>query len=571
MATYSTNLALTLMATGEQSNTWGDTTNTNLGTLLEQAISGYVTQAITDGSSANTTITIPDGATGVARNMFIEMTGALTFSTTSLIVPANKKMYFVYNNTSGGFAVTVKVSGQTGILVPNGKKVILTCNGTDIVEAHTAIVGNATMGGTLGVTGATTLSSTLGVTGITTLGAALVGPASATVFNTVSTTVNAFGAATTLNIGNASGTTAIAGAATVGTTLGVTGNATIGGFAASAFSIGKSLEVYAVGNGLWNSGGPSNIRLITNLYYAAGDYKFAGTGYGATLVVNDGSLNFYVSSASGTAGNTPTMGSKFSITNAGAVTIPGTLGVTGNTTIGGFAASAWSLGKALEVGFVGSGVYGRALNDVYLTNNYYYNSGDKFAGTGYASVYEMGAGVHYWYTSSASGTAGNAATMERCAFLNRTGLTINCPSGSGAQNLSLYDSVDEADHYYLIARQANGTVIGSIRRNASTSAIVYNTTSDYRVKDIFGKYTGALDVIGTLTVHDGQYKGGEIRKPLILAHEGVAWATSGEKDGVDGEGNPDYQMIDYAAYVPLLIAGIQEIRADFQAYKQSHP
>jgi hypothetical protein len=148
-STYSTNLALELIGTGEQSGTWGTTTNTNLGTLLEQAISGYVTQAITDGSGANTTITIPNGTTGVARNMFIEMTGALTFATTSLIVPANKKMYFIFNNTSGGFAVTVKVSGQTGILVPNGKKVILTCNGTDIVEAHTAIVGNATMGGTL--------------------------------------------------------------------------------------------------------------------------------------------------------------------------------------------------------------------------------------------------------------------------------------------------------------------------------------------------------------------------------------------------------------------------------------
>jgi hypothetical protein len=157
-STYSTNLALELIGTGEQSGTWGTTTNTNLGTLLEQAISGYVTQAITDGSGANTTITIPNGTTGVARNMFIEMTGALTFATTSLIVPANKKMYFIFNNTSGGFAVTVKVSGQTGILVPNGKKVILTCNGTDIVEAHTAIVGNATMGGTL-ASGTITVSS----------------------------------------------------------------------------------------------------------------------------------------------------------------------------------------------------------------------------------------------------------------------------------------------------------------------------------------------------------------------------------------------------------------------------
>jgi len=178
-STYSTNLALELIGTGDQSGTWGTTTNTNLGTLLEQSISGYVTQAITDGSGANTTITIPNGTTGVARNMFIEMTGALTFSTTNLIVPANKKLYFIYNNTTGGFAVTVKVSGLTGVSVPNGRKVILVSNGTDTVEAHNAVSGNATVGGTLGVTGVTTLTGaatvggTLGVTGATTLSAAL--------------------------------------------------------------------------------------------------------------------------------------------------------------------------------------------------------------------------------------------------------------------------------------------------------------------------------------------------------------------------------------------------------------
>jgi hypothetical protein len=99
--------------------------------------------------------------------MFIEMTGALTFSTTSLIVPANKKLYFIYNNTTGGFPVTVKVTGLTGVSVPNGRKVILVSNGTDIVEAHNAVSGNATVGGTLAVTGATTL------TGAATLSAAL--------------------------------------------------------------------------------------------------------------------------------------------------------------------------------------------------------------------------------------------------------------------------------------------------------------------------------------------------------------------------------------------------------------
>jgi len=163
-STYSTNLALELMGTGDQAGTWGTTTNTNLGTLIEQSISGVVTQAITDGSGANTTITIPNGTTGVARNMYIEMTGALTFGTTSLIVPTNKKLYFIFNNTTGGFAVTVKVTGQTGVSVPNGAKMILVMNsaGTDVVSA-VSYFASLTLGSALGVasggTGSTTLTT----------------------------------------------------------------------------------------------------------------------------------------------------------------------------------------------------------------------------------------------------------------------------------------------------------------------------------------------------------------------------------------------------------------------------
>jgi hypothetical protein len=155
--TYSSNLGIQLIGTGEQSGTWGTTTNTNLGTLIEQAISGYVTQAITNG--ADTVITIPDGTTGVARNMYLELTGALTASR-NLVVPANKKLYFIYNNTTGGYAVTVKVSGQTGVSVPNGVKMALVCNGTDIVSA-VSYFSSLSLGSALPVaSGGTGLTST---------------------------------------------------------------------------------------------------------------------------------------------------------------------------------------------------------------------------------------------------------------------------------------------------------------------------------------------------------------------------------------------------------------------------
>jgi microcystin-dependent protein len=132
-STYSTNLAIELIGSGEQAGNWGSTTNTNLGTLIEQAISGYTTYSCTGGTD---TLTMTNGADATARNMYIQLsnTGGGT-----LVVPANRKLYFIYNATASG-AVTVKVSGQTGVSVPNGAKILLVCNGTDIVVAENYMI-----------------------------------------------------------------------------------------------------------------------------------------------------------------------------------------------------------------------------------------------------------------------------------------------------------------------------------------------------------------------------------------------------------------------------------------------
>jgi hypothetical protein len=132
-STYSDNLAIELIGTGDQAGNWGSTTNTNLGILVEQAISGYVTQSM---PGTDVTLSMTQGASATARNMFIELTGT---GGASLIVPVNKKLYFIYNSTSA--ATTVKVSGQTGVSVPAGAKIALVCNGTDIVTATNYMTG----------------------------------------------------------------------------------------------------------------------------------------------------------------------------------------------------------------------------------------------------------------------------------------------------------------------------------------------------------------------------------------------------------------------------------------------
>ena len=154
-STYSSNLKIELIGTGEQSGTWGTTTNTNLGSLIEEAIAGYVTQAVTDGAA--TVLTIPNGASSNGRNYVIELTGALTAART-VEVPAVDKPYIFFNNTTGGFAVTVKVSGLTGVVIANGKKAIVYTNSTDVIEVVNAPVSEA---GTQTLTNKTLTSPTL--------------------------------------------------------------------------------------------------------------------------------------------------------------------------------------------------------------------------------------------------------------------------------------------------------------------------------------------------------------------------------------------------------------------------
>ncbi len=142
-STYSDNLRIELPGLGEQTNTWGTTMNTNLGTLLEQAITGVVTVTMTD---ANYTLTTSNGGSDEARNAVLELTGALTASR-NVICPAKDKLYLVYNNTSGSQNIVIKTSGGTGITVPNGKKRFVYCDGTNVVDAITDLPSGTQIGG----------------------------------------------------------------------------------------------------------------------------------------------------------------------------------------------------------------------------------------------------------------------------------------------------------------------------------------------------------------------------------------------------------------------------------------
>lgn len=143
-STYSTNLRIELMANGEKTNTWGTITNTNLGTLIEQAISGVV--SVTHSNAADYTLTANNGSSDEARNMVLEIGGTLT-AARNVVCPTADKLYFIRNATSGGFAITLKTAAGAGISVPNGSKKVLYCDGTNVVDAVTDFSSGAMVNG----------------------------------------------------------------------------------------------------------------------------------------------------------------------------------------------------------------------------------------------------------------------------------------------------------------------------------------------------------------------------------------------------------------------------------------
>jgi hypothetical protein len=150
-STYSTSLKLELIGDGEQSGIWGQTTNTNLGTLLEQAITGVVDITM---ANANYTLTNFNGVSDESRNAVL-VVGGTNAAVRDVIAPLVEKLYVVKNSTVGGFAIRIIGSSGTGVSVPSGATVWVYCDGTNFNAINTESVGNFEVNGNLTVTGNT--------------------------------------------------------------------------------------------------------------------------------------------------------------------------------------------------------------------------------------------------------------------------------------------------------------------------------------------------------------------------------------------------------------------------------
>lgn len=150
-STFSQTLRLELIGDGDQSGIWGQTTNTNLGTLLEQAITGVVSITMLD---SNYTLTNFNGVSDEARNAVL-VVGGTNGAVRDIIAPLVEKLYVVKNNTVGGYAINIRGNTGTSVSVSNGATVWVYCDGTNFNAIGTESVGNFEVNGNLTVTGNT--------------------------------------------------------------------------------------------------------------------------------------------------------------------------------------------------------------------------------------------------------------------------------------------------------------------------------------------------------------------------------------------------------------------------------
>jgi hypothetical protein len=319
-------------------------------------------------------------------------------------------------------------------------------------------------------------------------------------------------------------------------------------------------------------GANTETRLIHNAYYGAGDFRYIATGVAATNYQQQSGQHRWYNAPSGTAGD--------AITFTQAMTLD--------------ASGAWLLGTTSATPANANGVIafgGADAGIIYL---------QRQTGTDQLRFYTGGNRLGYVNTASSTLTLGTAnfplvfATndTERARITSGGDLLVGTQSaGAGISgvtsrvavvaatsnfggvfvtdaaayhDLLLWNKATSGDNAFVeFATEGTYTGRGSITYNRAGGLVAYNTTSDYRAKDIIGPVANPGATIDALKVYSGKMKGATVERPMLVAHEAQAvtpYAVTGEKDAVNDSGDPIFQQMDVSSLVPLLIAEIQSLR-----------
>ena len=246
----------------------------------------------------------------------------------------------------------------------------------------------------------------------------------------------------------------------------------------------------------------------------------------------------------------------------------------------GVTPSAWDANfKAFQLGypnFIAGNNGGLRLD---MGVNAYFNGSYLYAVTGSAATrYQQASGAHSWYTAP-SGTAGNPITFTQAMTLDANGNLLVGQTATGLANSNSF-ALNPSGGAYQIYNHASGvssgtayaqfgynaTAIGSITQSGTT-AVLYNTTSDQRLKENIQDAAPASALIDAIQVRQFDWKSdGSHQRYGMVAQELYTVAP----EAVHAPADPDEMMaVDYSKLVPMLVKEIQSLRARVAALEPS--
>ena len=333
----------------------------------------------------------------------------------------------------------------------------------------------------------------------------------------------------------------------------------------------NSFLAYEIQGGAITSNGTGSVRFVQNAYYNSSSWLYKTTAL-ASRYEQDSGIHLWYNAPSGTAGTAITFTERMRLDSSGILG----LGVTPSAWVDDKAVQLpqGSISSGYEFGIsVAAGAYRSA------SNVWRYTQSSTFV-----SRYNQVNGAHQWFTAP-TGTAGNAITFTQAMTLDASGnllvgttsgadkfvvnqttanaasLFINASGTAATQCSAMWHKNTTGDPFFVqFFTEATATSRGSITYNRAGGLVVYNTTSDYRAKDIIGNITDSGSVIDSVPVYMGKMKGATQERPMFIAHETPVYAHTGEKDAVDADGNPVYQQMDASALIPVMWAEIQSLR-----------
>ena len=257
----------------------------------------------------------------------------------------------------------------------------------------------------------------------------------------------------------------------------------------------------------------------------------------------------------------------------GGTSVQALLDSSGNLGLG-VTPSAWGSGyKAFELSTRGANITGDVnFNYTYVgANNFHNGSAWTYKVNGFSTRYAQGDGTHLWYTAP-SGTAGNAISFTQAMTLDASGnLVVGATAAGNANNNAFWNSPISAAGYFG-QNHANGTtsgreyaffaynaaVIGSITQSGTT-AVLYNTTSDKRLKTNIIDAPDASALIDSIKVRSFDWIADESHQRYGMVAQELAQVAP---EAVNQPSNPDEMMaVDYSKLVPMLVKEIQSLRA----------